>query len=113
MDKEMKIVELQGHLEAACNAAHDLKNEGVLDWRTYENDFNSVIATMEDKIRTVVEAMREKTYTVRIVYEGAVTTTLSKEDIESGLWMCEAEIGRFPSGASITADAETVEVEEA
>ena len=56
--------------------------------------------------------MSEKTYTVTITYEAQITTELSAEDIESGLWVGDVEVGDLPNGQIVTADAVDYEVNE-
>ena len=51
-----QIEELKEHLEAACHAAFNLKRLGVLDFDTYENEFNGKIAFMESLV-AVAEAV--------------------------------------------------------
>ena len=55
---EQTIVDMLGHLEAACNAALQLKQWGTITADEYERHFNSVIARMEDRVRSVEERIK-------------------------------------------------------
>lgn len=50
---DMKITDMFGHLEAACNAAHALMQLGFMDNYTYEQMFNGQIAQMENRLREI------------------------------------------------------------
>ena len=50
---EQTITDMLGHLEAACNAALELKQWGTITADEYERHFNSVIARMEDRVRSL------------------------------------------------------------
>ena len=51
---DMKIIDMLEHLEAACNAAHDLKRLGLMSHDMYEYEFNNKIAMMESRLREIV-----------------------------------------------------------
>ena len=55
---EQTIVDMLGHLEAACNAALQLKQEGIIEPNEYEQHFNGVIAQMEERVRSVWERIK-------------------------------------------------------
>lgn len=55
---EQTIVDMLGHLEAACNAAHQLKQERIIEPNEYEQHFNGVIAQMEERVRSVWERIK-------------------------------------------------------
>ena len=55
MTEEQMITDMLGHLEAACNAALELKQWGTITADEYERHFNSVIARMEDRVRSLGE----------------------------------------------------------
>lgn len=55
---EQTIVDMLGHLEAACNAALQMKQEGLIEQYVYEQHFNAVIAQMEDRVRSVWERIK-------------------------------------------------------
>jgi len=52
---EQTITEMLEHLEAACNAALQLKQWGTITTDEYERHFNSVIARMEDRVNSLRE----------------------------------------------------------
>lgn len=56
---EQTITDMLGHLEAACNAALQLKQWGTITADEYERHFNSVIARMEDRVRSHYEELDE------------------------------------------------------
>ena len=58
MTEEQTIVDMLGHLEAACNAALQMFREGMIEQSEYEKHFNSVIAQMEDRVRSVWERIK-------------------------------------------------------
>ena len=53
---EQMITDMLGHLETVCNAALQLKQWGTITADEYERHFNSVIARMEDRVRSLWEA---------------------------------------------------------
>ena len=55
---EQTITDILGHLEAACNAALQMKQEGLIEQYVYEQHFNAVIAQMEDRVRSVKERIK-------------------------------------------------------
>lgn len=52
---EQTITDMLGHLEAACNAALQLKQSGAITNDEYERYFNNRIAQLEDSARSVKE----------------------------------------------------------
>lgn len=52
---EQTIVDMLGHLEAVCNGALQLKQWGTITADEYERHFNSVIARLEDRVRSLWE----------------------------------------------------------
>ena len=50
---EQMITDILGHLEAACNIAHEMKQWGTITADEYERHFNSVIARMEDRVHSL------------------------------------------------------------
>ena len=56
--------------------------------------------------------MSEKTYTISVTYTAEVTTSLSKDEIEEGIWVGGLEIALLNDGTSVTADADDYEIEE-
>lgn len=50
---KLKITDMFGHLEAACNTAHDLKRLGLMSHDIYEYEFNNKIAMMESRLREI------------------------------------------------------------
>ena len=52
---EQTITDMLGHLEAACYAASKMLAEGTLTQEEYSRDYNSVIAQMEDRVRSMYE----------------------------------------------------------
>jgi len=57
-EEEQTIVDMLGHLEAACNAALQLKQKGLIEQNEYERHFNGVIAQMEERVRSVWERIK-------------------------------------------------------
>jgi len=55
---EQTIVDMLGHLEAVCNAALQLKQDGIIEPNEYEQHFNGVIAQMEERVRSVKERIK-------------------------------------------------------
>tara|TARA_R100001086_G_scaffold163829_1_gene88402 strand:+ start:13077 stop:13439 length:363 start_codon:yes stop_codon:yes gene_type:complete len=55
---EQTITDMLGHLEAACHAASKMLAEGTLTQEEYSRDYNSVIARMEDRVRSVKERIK-------------------------------------------------------
>lgn len=55
---EQMITDMLGHLEAACNAASKMLAEGMLTQEEYSRNYNSVIAQMEDRVRSVKERIK-------------------------------------------------------
>ena len=55
---EQTITDMLGHLEAACNAALQMKQEGLIEQCVYEHHFNTVIALMEERVRSVEERIK-------------------------------------------------------
>ena len=111
MDKEEEIAEeiekLKENLEEACNAALRLQQLNVLGRNEYENEFNCAIARMES---IVDEKLVEKTYSVKVTYETAITTLKSQGDIENAIWVGSHEIRKFENQEEIRADASHIEV---
>tara|TARA_R110002096_G_scaffold156421_2_gene320984 strand:- start:177 stop:362 length:186 start_codon:yes stop_codon:yes gene_type:complete len=54
----------------------------------------------------------EKTYTITVTYETEVTTTMSADEIEEGVWCGELEIAKLANGQSVCADATDIQVQE-
>ena len=52
----------------------------------------------------------EKTYTITVTYETEVTTTMSADEIEEGVWCGELEIAKLANGQSVCADATDIQV---
>ena len=50
---EYNITDLFANLEAACNAAHELKRLGLMSHDIYEYEFNNKIAMMESRLREI------------------------------------------------------------
>ena len=55
---EQMITDILGHLEAACNAALQLKQKGIIEPSEYERHFNSAIAQTEERVRSVEERIK-------------------------------------------------------
>ena len=55
---EQTIVDMLGHLEAACNAALQLKQRGTITDDEYERYFNNRIAQLENSARSVKERIK-------------------------------------------------------
>ena len=45
----------------------------------------------------------EKTYTITVTYETEITTTMSADEIEEGVWCGELEIAMLANGESVCA----------
>lgn len=58
MSEEQTITDMLEHLEAACNTALHMKHKGIIESNEYEQHFNSVIAQMEDRVRSVKERIK-------------------------------------------------------
>ena len=59
--------------------------------------------------------MSKKTYTVTVTYETEVTTEMTPEEIEEGIWVGEHEIGRYRTSLgewNLRADAIDVDIQE-
>jgi len=56
--------------------------------------------------------MGEKTYTISVTYTTEVTSSLSKDEIEEGIWVGGLEIALLHDGTSVTADADDYQIEE-
>ncbi len=54
----------------------------------------------------------EKKYTITVTYEAEITTTLSADEIEEGVWVGEFEIAKLATGQSVTADAIDIDIQE-
>ena len=54
---DMKVTDMLGHLEAACNAAFALMRLGVMSKATYNNLFNNKIAIMENELREIYDGV--------------------------------------------------------
>ena len=54
----------------------------------------------------------EKTYRITVTYETEITTTLSADEIEEGVWVGEFEIAKLATGQSVTADAIDIDIQE-
>lgn len=55
---------------------------------------------------------KKKRYTIQVTYEAEITTTLSAEEIEEGVWVGEFEIAKLATGQSVTADAIDIDIQE-
>ncbi len=47
--------------------------------------------------------MSEKTYRITVTYETEITTTMSADEIEEGVWCGELEIAMLANGQSVCA----------
>ncbi len=59
--------------------------------------------------------MSKKTYTVTVTYEREITTEMTPEEIEEGIWVGEHEIGRYHTSLgewTLRADAIDVDIQE-
>ncbi len=82
---EQTITDMLGHLEAACNAASKMLAEGTLTQEEYSRHYNSVIAQMEDRVRSVKERIECKHDTIRILNVSSPEGT----DIIDIVWLCD------------------------
>lgn len=82
---EQMITGMMGHLEAVCDAALQMFREGMIEQSEYERHFNSVIAEMEDCIRSVKERIKCKHDTIRVLDVSSPEGT----DIIDIVWVCD------------------------